>query len=244
MSYATVLLQLPYEASYSYIVPERLSGEAGFGKRCIVPFGRRTMTGFIVGVSEEKPEGDFELREIERVVDKEPVFNETLLDIARWMGSMYFAPSGQSLSMMIPSGRKESEISPFYEPVSFSPIDKLSEDQEAALAAIRSGKSQEYYLFGVTGSGKSEVYLRRTEDVIKEGRQVLYMVPEITLSEQLSDEVYSRFSGRVAILHSSLTPSQRLKAWNGIMSGEIDLVIGARSSVFAPFKNLGLIIMD
>ena len=244
MSYATVLLQLPYEASYSYIVPERLSGEAGFGKRCIVPFGRRTMTGFIVGVSEEKPEGDFELREIERVVDKEPVFNETLLDIARWMGSMYFAPSGQSLSMMIPSGRKESEISPFYEPVSFRPIDKLSEDQEAALAAIRSGKSQEYYLFGVTGSGKSEVYLRRAGDKIREGKQVLYLVPEITLSEQLSDEVYSRFSGRVAVFHSTLTPSQRLKAWHQIMDGSVDIVIGARSSVFAPFRNLGLIILD
>ena len=69
MKYALVLLQLPYEASYSYAVPENLEKKAGFGKRCIVPFGRRTMTGFIVDVSEARPKGDFELKEIVRVID-------------------------------------------------------------------------------------------------------------------------------------------------------------------------------
>ena len=212
MRYAELLLQLPYEASYSYIVPEGLEEEASFGKRAIVPFGRRRMTGFIISVSNDRPEGDYELKAIERVIDNEPVFDDNLLDIARWMRTMYFTPTGQSLSMMIPSGRRESEMSPFYEPVSFRPIERLSEDQEKALSLIREERASVYYLFGVTGSGKSEVYLRRAEDIIGKGRQVLYMVPEITLSEQLSDEVYSRFSGRVAILHSALTPSQRLKA--------------------------------
>lgn len=244
MKYALVLLQLPYEASYSYAVPENLEEKAGFGKRCIVPFGRRTMTGFIVDVSEARPKGDFELKEIVRVIDDEPVFTESLLDIAKWMRGMYFSPTGLSLSMMIPSGRKESEVSPFYEPVSFRTIEHLSQDQEKALDEIRNGDGGVYYIFGVTGSGKSEVYLRRAEDKIREGKQVLYLVPEITLTEQLSDEVYSRFSGRVAIFHSSLTPSQRLKAWHDIMNGSVDLVIGARSSVFAPFRNLGLIILD
>ena len=244
MRYAEVLLQLPYEASYSYIVPEKLEEKAVFGTRCIVPFGKRTMTGFIISVSDEKPSGDFALREIIRMIDDAPVFNEALLDIARWMGRMYFSPAGLSLSMMIPSGRRESEISPFYEPVSFRRIETLTSDQEHALSQLREGNGGVYYLFGATGSGKSEVYLRRAEDKISEGKQVLYLVPEITLTEQLSEEVYSRFSGRVAILHSSLTPSQRLKAWHQIINGEVDLVIGARSSVFAPFRNLGLIILD
>ncbi|MBO8436510.1 MAG: primosomal protein N' [Spirochaetes bacterium] len=244
MKYASVLLNLPYEATYSYIIPESLQGEELFGKRAVVPFGRRRMTGFIVATGDEKPEGDYELKAIERMIDKTPVFTHTLLDIAYWMKTMYFSPPGLNLSMMIPSGRRESEVSPFYEASSFSPIETLSQGQEHALHVLRTSSSRVFYIFGITGSGKSEVYLRRAEDVIKEGKQVLYMVPEITLSEQLSDEVYSRFSGRVAILHSSLTPSQRLKAWNEIMNGEIDIVIGARSSVFAPFKNLGLIIID
>lgn len=244
MKYAEVLLDLPYEASYSYIISEELEAAAVFGVRAIVPFGRRKMTGFIIAVSDEKPAGDYELKPIERVIDKVPVFNHDLLDLASWMKMMYFSPTGLNLSTMIPSGRKESEVSPFFEPSSFHPIEKLSDGQEHALSVLRTSPDRVFYLFGVTGSGKSEVYLRRTEDMIKQGKQVLYMVPEITLSEQLSDEVYSRFSGRVAILHSSLTPSQRLKAWHEIMTGDIDVVIGARSSVFAPFKDLGLIILD
>ena len=244
MRYATVLLNLPYEASYSYIVPPSLASDAVFGVRVVVPFGRRRMTGFVISVSDVRPSGDYELKAIERVIDKNPVFTENLLDLALWMKTMYFSPVGLNLSSMIPSGRRESEISPFYEPSSFSPIENLSPGQEHALSVLRTSDDKIFYIFGITGSGKSEVYLRRAEDIIREGKQVLYMVPEITLSEQLSDEVYTRFSGRVAILHSSLTPSQRLKAWNGIMSGDIDIVIGARSSVFAPFRNLGLIIID
>ena len=244
LKYASVILDLPYEAVYSYIVPPEMEDLAVFGVRALVPFGRRRMTGYIIEVCDTAPEGNYELKKIERVIDKSPVFTASLLDLARWMQGMYFSPPGLNLSMMVPSGKKESEISPFFEPSSFKAIDNLSEGQEHALDVLRTSSDRIFYLFGITGSGKSEVYLRRAEDVIASGRQVLYMVPEITLSEQLSDEVYSRFSGRVAILHSSLTPSQRLKAWNGIMAGDIDLVIGARSSVFAPFRNLGLIIMD
>lgn len=242
MKYATVLLDLPYEASYSYIIPSDM--DVKFGVRVSVSFGRRKMTGFVIAVSDEKPEGDYELKAIERVIDKDPVFTQSLLELASWMKTMYFSPTGLNLSMMIPSGRRESEVSPFFEPASFKAIEHLSPCQEHALSVLRESNDRIFYLFGITGSGKSEVYLRRAEDVIRSGKQVLYMVPEITLTEQVSDEVYTRFAGRVAILHSSLTPSQRLKAWNGIMSGEIDIVIGARSSVFAPFKNLGLIILD
>ena len=121
MRYAEVLLDLPYEASYSYIIPESLSDAAVFGVRCIVPFGRRRMTGFIIDALDEKPAGDYEMRQIERLIDKEPVFDRSLLDLAGWMSRMYFSPMGLNLSMMIPSGRRESEMSPFYETTSFRP---------------------------------------------------------------------------------------------------------------------------
>ena len=122
---------------------------------------------------------------------------------SRWMKAMYLSPVGVNLSMMIPSGRRESEVSPFFSLSSFSPVEKLTSEQESALERIRSYPKSTFYVYGVTGSGKSEVYLRRAEDVIREGRQVLYLVPEITLSHQISGEVYSRFGGRVAILHSA-----------------------------------------
>lgn len=244
MKYVTVLLPLPIEAFYTYSVPEKLEEGAIFGVRASVPLGKRSATGFVVEVSDNPPEGSFEIKSINRFIDKEPVFNEDLLEMAKWMRTMYLSSTGENLSMMVPSGRRESEVSSFFNPASFSPIEKLTSDQERALSILRKECLETFYIYGVTGSGKSEVYLRRAEDAIAEGKQVLYLVPEITLSHQISQEVYTRFEGKVAILHSALTPSQRLKAWRGIMNGDISLIIGARSSVFAPFKNLGLIIID
>ncbi|MGN1163832.1 MAG: primosomal protein N' [Candidatus Ornithospirochaeta sp.] len=240
----TVVLSVPFEGEFTYSVPEGMEDAAKFGHRAMVPFGSAKKTAFIVSESYEEPKGDYDVKPISRVVDKEAVFNKDLLDMARWMQGMYLSPVGVNLGMMIPSGRRESEASPFFQLSSFSPVEKLTEEQSAALSRISSFPKETFYVYGVTGSGKSEVYLRRAEEVIREGRQVLYMVPEITLSHQISGEVYGRFGGRVAILHSALTPSQRLKAWREIMKGDVDLVVGARSSVFAPFKDLGLIIID
>ena len=94
MLYADVLLAVPVEEAWSYSVPEPLEGSVSFGKRVIVPFGRRKMTGFVISVSQDKPEGDYEVRAIERVIDKEPVFTEELLGIAGWMHRMYFSATG------------------------------------------------------------------------------------------------------------------------------------------------------
>ena len=242
--YADVVVALPFDAIYTYSVPESLETSVFYGIRVIVPVGRREMTGFVIKPHQQKPEGDYEVKEIRRAIDKESIFNQDLVELAIWMKGMYFSSIGENLSMMIPSGRRESEISSLFSSVSFSPIETLTKDQERALERLRKSPKDTFYLYGVTGSGKSEVYLRRAEDIIREGKQVLYLVPEITLTHQLSQEVSSRFSGQVAILHSALTPSQRLKAWHQIASGDVSLVIGARSSVFAPFKDLGLIIID
>ncbi len=242
--FASVAVNLPFDAIYTYSVPERLEPYVFFGIRVVVPVSRREMTGFVIEIHEEEPNGDYDIKEIKRVIDKEPIFNKELLDLAVWMKRMYFSSIGENLSMMIPSGRKESEFASMFSAVSFSRIENLTKDQSMALEKLRERSDGTFYLYGVTGSGKSEVYLRRAEDFIAQGKQVLYLVPEITLTHQLSADVSSRFSGRVAILHSALTPSQRLKAWHQIASGEASLVIGARSSIFAPFKDLALIVID
>ncbi len=244
MKWVEVILNVPFDRSFTYSVDETLEKESLFGKRVVIPFGRGEKTGFVIKEMEKIENVDYTVKSIKRVIDSEAVFNEDLLDTAIWMRDMYLSPVGVNLQAMIPSGRKESETAPFPSRMEFERVEKLTEEQEKALETLRSGKSGLYYIFGVTGSGKSEVYIRRAEDMIHEGKQVLYLVPEITLTHQLSAAVYSRFSGRVAILHSGLTPSQRLKEWFKIKNGEVDIVIGARSSVFAPFRNLGLIILD
>jgi len=244
IKYCEVLLNLPLEGPYTYIIPAELEDKAKFGVRVVVPFGRRELTGFLIKVK-DTPDTDYELKSIKRVIDKEAVFTPDLLELAYWMKDMYLSTTGENLSLMIPSGRRESDSAlTFSSPSSFSGVKELTEGQKRALERLRSSDNGVFYLYGVTGSGKSEVFLRRAEDFIAKGKQVLYLVPEITLSHQLSEDVIARFKDRVAIIHSALTPSERLKASRRILAGEVDLVIGARSAVFAPFKNLGLIILD
>ena len=247
MRYALVSLNVPIRTStFTYSYDESVYPDILF-RRVVVPFGARTMTGFVLETSDLRPEGDFEIKTIKNVVDKEMVINSELVELGRNMSHLYKASLGQCLSLMVPNARREVENSPFYEQSPFSPIETLTQEQARVIgdfwASYEKGK-RIFYLHGVTGSGKSEVYLRIAEKVISSGAQVLYLVPEITLTEQMSAEVYLRFSKRVSILHSSLTPSQRLKSAAMIRKGEVDLVIGARSACFAPFKNLGLIILD
>ncbi len=120
--------------------------------------------------------------------------------------------------------------------------------QEAALArigvAVASGRHAAFLLHGVTGSGKTEVYLRAVEQVRAMGRQAIFLVPEIALTPQLLGRVRSRFRDGVAVLHSGLTPAERSFQWRKIRGGEVFLCVGARSAVFSPFPDLGLIVVD
>ena len=239
--FARVLVAIPSSDEFVYRIPEKMNLSAGC--RVIVPFGSRSVTACVIAIEPEF-ETDYTVRDIIRVVDKDgPVFNEELVSLARFVSQMYLCSPGQALSAMIPSGRRESDSSLFEYDTSFTRIEALSDEQSHALDTINREKGI-YYLYGITGSGKSEVFLRAAEHVIAQGFQVIYLVPEITLTHQLSQDVFTRFSGRVALLHSALTPSQRLKEWHRIMNHEADIVIGARSAVFAPCARLGLIIMD
>lgn len=235
-----VYLPIPLKDSFTYRIKD---GETTFGCRVSVPFGGRKLVGYVVEVCEDK-QLDYEVKSILKVIDKTPVFTKELLDTAMWMSKVYISSPGQILSMMIPSGKRETESALFSEETDFTPIKKLSQEQQDALEEIVNNPGDTFYLYGVTGSGKSEVYLRAAEEVIKQKKGVIYLVPEITLTHQLMADISKRFSNRVALLHSALTPSQRLKHWHRIISGEADIAIGARSAVFAPFSNLGLIIID
>ncbi|HOX38045.1 MAG TPA: primosomal protein N' [Candidatus Brocadiia bacterium] len=122
-----------------------------------------------------------------------------------------------------------------------------TDEQEKALEEIRAGLAREkfavYLLHGVTGSGKTEVYLQAISDVVARGRQAIVLVPEISLTPQTIQRFSARFN-RVAVLHSRLTDSQRLASWNMIRAGRADVVVGARSAIFAPAPRLGLIVID
>ena len=125
---------------------------------------------------------------------------------------------------------------------------ELNPAQQAAFQqiheAIQAKRFQTFLLHGVTGSGKTEVYLTAIETALAEGRSALLMVPEIALTPQMAGQFFSRFGDRVAILHSAFTDVERTEQWRRIRSGAASVVVGTRSGVFAPVQNLGLIVVD
>lgn len=123
---------------------------------------------------------------------------------------------------------------------------ELRPDQQAAYEAIGAalGRFQPFLLFGVTGSGKTEVYLKLIADVAARGQQALVLVPEIGLTPQLVARFESRLAGRLGVLHSGCTPSARLRVWSQAREGRIAVVVGTRSAVFVPLRNLGLVVID
>ncbi|MBW2057428.1 MAG: primosomal protein N' [Deltaproteobacteria bacterium] len=125
---------------------------------------------------------------------------------------------------------------------------ELTEDQQVALAeierSIEAGGYHPYLLHGITGSGKTEVYLRAIKQVMKRGREAIVLVPEISLTPQLISRFKTRFGRVIAVLHSGLSPAERYDQWRRIVRHEVRIVIGARSAIFAPFKKPGIIIVD
>jgi primosomal protein N' (replication factor Y) (superfamily II helicase) len=122
----------------------------------------------------------------------------------------------------------------------------LSTSQQAAYDQVRTGflQKQVSLLHGITSSGKTLVYIKLIEEFIRDGKQVLYLLPEIALTAQIIRRLQKHFGGYIAIYHSKFNPNERIEVWNKVKSGEIKIVLGARSSLFLPFQNLGFVIVD
>ncbi len=121
---------------------------------------------------------------------------------------------------------------------------KLTDEQFMAIEQIKASKNNLYLLKGVTGSGKTEVYMRFVEETIKKGKSAIVLVPEIALTPQMIERFKGRFGEDVALFHSRLSDGERFDEWYRVKDGNAKLIVGARSALFLPAKNLGLIIID
>ncbi|MDR1143722.1 MAG: primosomal protein N' [Spirochaetaceae bacterium] len=255
--YLEIIFDIPLKNSYTYRTDEK--GEAAPGKRVMVPFGRREALGYVIRGCPQPPPGldQAKIKPVRRVVDKETIFGDADIALARWMASYYLCGPGEALAAMIPSGRRTGTYSTFSDDTDDSGTLVLSGEQQAALeglSALSPDRSRERgseganipmaYLYGITGSGKTEVFLRLAEQVIGAGKSVIYLVPEISLTHQTAEVIGRRFGTAAAALHSGMTGSERLTEWMRIRRGEVRIVAGPRSAVFAPVRDLGLIIID
>lgn len=252
MFFIEAAVNVPLNQTFTYKCDQDIPLEETFGRRIEVRFGNRKTTALVVAASNQQPssctvEAD-KIRLINRFIDTEPILTKELYETAKWMSLYYIAPIGEVIFSMIPSGKRETNSTGFFfeEDSSFSEARELSQEQKNAVDGILSkDDSRKYhYLYGMTGSGKTEVFLSAAKKIMDMGQGVIYLVPEIGLTPQVIESVTKRFGNTAAVIHSELTPSQRLGEWRRILSKEARIVIGARSAVFAPVPDLGLIIID
>ncbi|MBO8155292.1 MAG: primosomal protein N' [Bacillaceae bacterium] len=127
------------------------------------------------------------------------------------------------------------------------PKELTSEQAQAVkpiLSSVKNGNHDVFLLHGVTGSGKTEIYLQTIQKVLEKGKEAIVLVPEIALTPQMVQRFKSRFGGDVAVMHSGLSPGEKFDEWRKVQRQEVKVVVGARSAIFAPFRNLGIIIID
>jgi len=241
MPYLELAFNLPVRQNYTYASPAIIP----VGCRVWAKLRSKRLPGWVVGQSNSPPEGLNKIRTAESRIDNEPLFNLELLELANWLSNLTMCSLGETLAAMLPDGKRESrEFDDASHEDVRETIAALSVDQRNALRSIETADCDWFYLYGIPGSGKTEVFLRTARTVIDRGGSVIYLVPEIALTHHLVGNLRSRFQGLVAVLHSALPPSRRLLEWRRIQSGAARFVLGARSAVFAPLEGLGLIIID
>jgi primosomal protein N' (replication factor Y) len=204
--------------------------------------------GFLVEVSlkttqkegvilEEVQKPEFQTSPISQVF--ELFYSKMQVDIASFIAYYYFSSIGESIALFTPF-RKNVSITESQKASTNSP--SLTQPQQKAYEALKSEEIA--LLFGVTGSGKTEIFISRMIDVLKEGKQVIFLMPEISLTPQMQNRLEKYFGSRVAMWHSKLTPKAKKQILEDIYSGKVDIIAGARSALFVPFERVGLIVVD
>ncbi|NLY64136.1 MAG: primosomal protein N', partial [Alcaligenaceae bacterium] len=262
-----VALDVPLAGPFDYRVPDSLS--AVKGQRVLVPFGRRELIGVVLDTPEQPSYPEEQVKDILMVFDDLPALSQDWLDFGLFAASYYHRPVGEVLLPSMPSAlrkpgsytgklskggpvarldRKKKNMKPLEPGQEERHV--LNPEQQQAVDAILAQKSfKTVLLHGVTGSGKTEVYLNVALDVLNKGRQVLFLVPEINLTPQFEQALLARFQqvvgvNGIAVMHSGLSDGERLKAWVAIQRNEARIVLGTRMAIFAPLQEAGLIIVD
>lgn len=219
-----------------------------------VPLGRRRVVGMVEAVGVESPPYIKEVKELLELFPEEYHFGSSLVDLLRWAIDHYLAIPGEALKTFFPSlllkgGKSRGERAHHRKPVQHfveAQSLQLNAEQQSAVDTVLAGAGhfQPFLLHGVTGSGKTEVYLRLCEEALKRGEGTLVLVPEIALTPQTVGRFAARFGDQVASYHSGMTDAQRLKTWWEVKAGEKKVIVGTRSSIFLPVHKLGLIMID
>ena len=233
----------------TYRIPEKLRKQILLYTRVQALLKEKKETGLLVGLHETQENTTYQILDILRVIDKSPIINSTQIRLAEKIKENYLCTLGDALFQMIPSGSRETFIEDKW--VKADPSEQLFSLKPSQQKVIQdilevvSKKSVSTHLLqGITGSGKTRVYLELVNYYLEAGYTVLYLVPEISLVLNFAVQFKNLFQDRISILHSGMKGSKKLEEYRKIMHGQAQLVLGTRSAVFAPLENLGLVIVD
>jgi len=250
--YVEIITNLPIDRTFQYSVTGRETYPPEIGKRVYIPFRGTKRVGYIVKIEEKPVCAD--PKPIIDVIDEKPIFTHEAISLAEWVKNNYFCSWGEALEAMIPGVLKRGKISMSTRvkelPEKIVPTEPHipNVEQKTVLKDIfdcmDKAKHEVFLLHGITGSGKTEIYLQVMERVIASGKSGIMLVPEISLTPQTVERFMSRFGNRVAVFHSNMLESAKFQEWKRIRDGEVNVVVGPRSAVFSPFDNLGVCIVD
>ncbi len=214
-----------------------------------VPFGKTKIIGVVWDNFEKNENKTFKIKKIIRKLEI-PKLKKKTINFLNWFSEYNIVPKGMTLKLTLLSGRPVKKLdNKFYKDFSFKLKKNLFElniEQKESLKEMNNmnKKFNVHVLQGTTGSGKTIVYFETLKHILQKGYQGLIMLPEIGLTSQFEKKFFEFFGLKAAIWHSGITKKNKEIIWSGVTNGEISVVIGARSSLFLPFKNLGLIIVD
>lgn len=254
MLFADIALAFPSLTTFQYSIPENMIDRIAVGMRVFVSVRTRVMVGYVVGLSSEKAVS--EIRAINSVIDESPLLNSAFLELTRWMSEYYFCSWGQAIEAALPAPFKKGKFimksrskqigNGLEVPngTEWSLTTHQKKATEIISEPLKAHRFAKFLLHGITGSGKTEVYMQLIKRLIDESRGSIVLVPEISLTPQAVERFHSRFGDCLAVIHSRLSQARRVEEWHRIRKGEARVVVGARSAVFSPVKDLALIVID
>ncbi|MGL5435056.1 MAG: replication restart helicase PriA [Lachnospiraceae bacterium] len=258
--YASVIVDISHEnvdRTFQYRIPEALLSEIRIGTLVSIPFGtgNRTRKGYVVDITDKTEYDQNKIKEIAGVVSKSITAGSQLIQLAWWMKEQYGSTMNQAMKTVLPvkrqiKTRNKEVVQTLLGSQHPAGGDKLVLNQEQQWIADafsrdwREGNRIPYLIHGVTGSGKTEVYMAMMDEVLKQGRQVIVLIPEISLTYQTVMRFYQRYGDRISVMHSRLSAGERYDQFKRASNGETDIMIGPRSALFTPFSSLGLVVID
>jgi len=246
----------PVPRLFDYLPPENYVAEnLVVGIRVRVPFGRRELIGILLEVASSSSVSLKQLKPALEIIEQEPIFTPTTFQLIQRASDYYHHALGDVFANALPGmlrkglpfsyGKKPTKSTLAPSVITTQNL-LLNEQQQQAVTAVVAAlmQFQVFLLDGVTGSGKTEVYLQIVAAALQQGKQALVLVPEIGLTPQIASRFQERFAEPIALLHSGLSDKQRLLAWLQAKEGKVRIIIGTRSAIFIPLLNPGVIIVD